>query len=85
MKDHLNIIKKLLDNFIVPKFEDIINYEVSLNDNGLVVLFFMDGTDEEIEQEIVYECQNILKYYSLPDIKIRYRFTVDGEDYYDYR
>jgi hypothetical protein len=48
------------------------------------VLFWMDGTDGEIEQDIVSECQNVLRYYDLPDIKIRYRFTVYGESFYDY-
>ena len=53
-------------------------------DKVLDVLFWMDGTDGEIEQDIVSECQNVLRYYDLPDIKIRYRFTVYGESFYDY-
>ena len=86
MKNIDNVLEKILSNFILPKFEDIMNYEVSQHDdNVLDVLFWMDGTDEEIEQDIVSECQNVLRYYDLPDIKIRYRFTVDGENYYDYR
>lgn len=84
--ENLNkILKKLLDNFILPKFEDIIEYKLLSNDNNIFdILFLMDGTEEEIEKEIVSECQNILKYYGIPNTRILYRFTVDGEKYYDY-
>ena len=44
----------------------------------------MDGTDEETEKEIVYECQNILQYYDIPNVKVLYSFTVDGGNSYDY-
>jgi hypothetical protein len=85
MKNLDKVLEKLLDNFILPKFEDIMNYEVSQHDENVFdVLFFMDGTEEDIEQDIVSECQNILRYYDLPNMKIRYRFTVDGESFYDY-
>jgi hypothetical protein len=85
MKNFDNILKKLLDNFILPKFEDIISYELSLvYDNVYNILFWMDGTDEETEKEIVYECQNILQYYDIPNVKVLYNFTVDGGNSYDY-
>jgi hypothetical protein len=85
MKNINKVLEKILSNFIIPKFEDIISYEVSQHDENIFdVLFFMDGTEEDIEQDIVSECQNVLRYYDLPDLKIRYRFTVDGESSYDY-
>ena len=44
----------------------------------------MDGTEEEIEEEIVYECYNLLKYYDLPNLKLSITFTTDGENFYVY-
>jgi len=56
MEQTLKIIHKLLDNFIIPKFEE----------------------------EIVYECHNLLKYYDLPNLKLSFTFTTDGENFYVY-
>lgn len=84
MKEHSNVLKKLLDNFIVPRFDDIIRYGLSFDENKLDILFLMEGTDEEEENEIVQECKNLLKYYTISDIEIRYRFTTDGIYFYDY-
>ena len=75
----------MLDNFILPEYDDIISYDLSFGDDEyLDILFWMDGTDEELEIDIMNSCQNILRYYSLSDVKVRYRFTVDGDNFYSY-
>jgi hypothetical protein len=40
MKNLDKVLGKLLDNFIVPKFEDIMDYEVSQHDDNV-----LDGWD----------------------------------------
>jgi len=86
MKNLNKVLEKMLDNFITPKFEDIIKYDLSLTDENVFdILFWMDGTDEEIEIDIMTECEKILKYFGSPNIKMSCRFTVDGESYYYYQ
>lgn len=88
MEQTLKIVRKLLDNFIVPKFEDIAEYDLKhqkdINGNKVKIDFIMDGTEEEIEEEIVDECYNLLKYYDLPNLKLSFTFTTDGENFYVY-
>ena len=88
MEQTLKILKKLLDNFIIPKFEDIVEYglkhQKDINGDKVKIDFIMDGTEEEIEEEIVYECYNLLKYYDLPNLKLSITFTTDGENFYVY-
>jgi len=88
MEQELKIVHKLLDNFIIPKFEDIVEYELKhrkdINGDKVQIEFFMDGTEQDIEEEIVEECYNLLKYYDLPNLRLNLRFTTDGENFYDY-
>ena len=46
--------------------------------------FLMDGTEQDIEEEIVEECYNLLKYYGLPNLRINFKFTTDGNNFYEY-
>jgi hypothetical protein len=86
MKNLNKVLEKMLDNFIIPKFEDIIKYDLSLIDENVFdILFWMDGTDEEIEIDIMSECEKILKYLGVRNITMSCRFTVDGESYYYYQ
>jgi hypothetical protein len=87
MEQELKIVRKLLDNFITPKFEDISYYKLRPSDiggNRVVIEFWMDGTEQEVEEEIVEESYNFLKYYGLPNLRINFKFTTDGENFYEY-
>ena len=88
MEQTLKILRKLLDNFIVPKFEDISYYKLKertdIGSNRVVIEFWMDGTEQEVEEEIVEESYNLLKYYGLPNLRINFKFTTDGENFYEY-
>ena len=44
----------------------------------------MSGTEQEVEEEIVEECYNLLKYYGLPNLRLTLKFTTEGEDFYEY-
>lgn len=88
MEQTLKIVRKLLDNFIIPKFEDIAEYDLKhrkdIYGDKVQIEFLMDGTEQEIEEQIVNECYNLLKYYDLPNLRLNFRFTTDGENFYDY-
>ena len=88
MEQELKIVRKLLDNFIIPKFEDIVEYElkhrIDVNGDKIKIEFLMDGTEQKIEEEIVEECYNLLKYYDLPNLRLTFTFTTDGENFYEY-
>ena len=88
MEQELKIVRKLLDNFIIPKFEDIAEYKlkhrINIEGNYIVIEFWMDGSEQEVEEEIVTECYNLLKYYGLPNLRINFKFTTDGNNFYEY-
>jgi hypothetical protein len=88
MEQTLKILRKLLDNFILPKFEDIFEYELKhrkdIDGDIVQIEFLMDGTEQDIEEEIVEQCYNLLKYCDLPNLRLNLRFTTDGENFYDY-
>ena len=86
MEQTLKIVHKLLDNFVVPKFEDIADYTLIPSEDGerIVIEFWMSGTEQEVEEEIVEECYNLLKYYGLPNLRLILKFTTEGENFYEY-
>ena len=87
MEQTINTLTKLLDNFILPKFEEIMEYKLIPSHNGsyLRVEFWMDGTEPDIEEEIVDTIEGFLKYFNLGDARFEYGFTTGGEHFYDYR
>jgi uncharacterized protein YlaN (UPF0358 family) len=80
----LKIIRKLLDKFILPKYEDIVEYQITFNEEKIDIIFWMDGTDQETEEEIIYEIQSTLKFIGPIEYWIVYKFTVDGDNFYIY-
>ena len=44
----------------------------------------MDGTEQELEEEIVDEFHNLQKYYGLSNLRVKFKFTTDGENFYEY-
>lgn len=82
----LKAVNKLLDNFILPKHEDIMEYEIKprFDDNIIEIIFWMDGSEQEIEESIVEDTKNILEYLGSSAYKFIYRFTTGGENFYSY-
>ena len=62
MEQTLKIVRKLLDNFVIPKFEDVVEYELKhrkdINGDKVQIEFLMDGTEQDIEEEIVDRIEN---------------------------
>ena len=77
-------VSKLLDKLILPKYDDIMEYHITFNNGDIEVTFWMDGTDQETEEEIVDECWSVLSLLSSDDYHFIFKFTTDGEHFYTY-
>jgi hypothetical protein len=85
MDSTLKILTKLIEKFILPQYDDIYEYHITprLDDKIIEIIFWMDGTDQEIEEEIVEECLSVLSLIPT-QYKVTFKFTTDGEDFYTY-
>ena len=77
-------IRKLIDNLILPQYEDIAEYHIILDDNIIEITFWMDGTDQETEEEIVNDCWGALNMLGSDDYHYIFKFTTEGEHFYIY-
>jgi hypothetical protein len=84
METILKTIEKLLDKFILSKYEDIDEYHIIFNDRDIEITFWMDGTDQETEEEIVDECHSILSIIGPTDYRFIFKFTTEGTNFYTY-
>jgi hypothetical protein len=82
----LKIVNKLLNKFILPKYEDIMEYSTSSYNEfkEIEITFWMDGTDQEMEEEIVSECDSVLSIVGPTDYRFIYKFTTNGINFYTY-
>lgn len=80
----LKIVNKLLDKFVLPKYDDIMEYNSSTYNEFIEIVFWMDGTDQEIEEEIVRECDSILTIVGPTDYHFIFKFTTEGTIFYTY-
>ena len=76
-------VSKLLDKLILPKYDDIVEYHITPNDKNIEIIFWMDGTDQETEEEIVSETYTVLTLMSSEHHFI-FKFTTEGENFYTY-
>jgi len=84
MKTIIKTISKLLDKLLLPQYDDIVEYQIIPNEEKIEIIFWMGGTDQDTEEEIVYEIQSILKMIGPIEYWIVYKFTTDGEHFYSY-
>ena len=84
METTIKSIHKLLDKLILPKYEDIDEYHIIFNDGDIEITFWMDGTDQETEEEIVDECWSVLGMLGSDDYHFIFKFTTEGEHFYTY-
>lgn len=85
MDSRLKMVGKLLDRYIVSKYEDIGEYTLRYDEGNIEIVFWMDGTEQELEEEIVDECWVILKIVKPPKHHFIYKFTTEGENFYTYQ
>jgi len=84
MNRTIKAISKLIDKLILPKYEDIAEYHIIFNYGVIEITFWMDGTDQETEEEIVNECWSVLSLLGSDDYHFIFKFTTDGDDFYTY-
>ena len=84
METILKTIDKLLDKFVLPTDDDIMEYTITLDDDIIEITFWMAGTEEEVEEEIVEKCWSALSMLGPIPYEFLFRFTTDGEDFYEY-
>lgn len=85
METTLKILTKLIEKFILPQYDDIYEYHITprLDNQIIEITFWMDGTDQEIEEEIVEECLSVLSFIPTK-YKVTFRFTTEGDNFYEY-
>jgi hypothetical protein len=59
-------------------------YQITSYDDIIEITFWMAGTEEEVEEQIVDECWSVLSILEPIPYRFLFRFTTDGEDFYEY-
>jgi len=84
MEATLKAVDKLIDKFILPMDDDIMEYHITSYDEFIEITFWMSGSEQEVEEEIVSECKSVLGMLGSIPYKFIFRFTTDGDSYYNY-
>ena len=84
MESILKIVNKLIDKFVVPTDDDIMEYHITSYDNTIEITFWMVGTEEEVEEAIVEECWTVLSTLGSIPYRFLFRFTTEGDNFYEY-
>ena len=80
----LKTVDKLIDKFILPMDDDIMEYQITSYDNIIEITFWMAGTESEVEEAIVEECWSVLSMLGPIDYRFLFRFTTEGDNFYEY-
>jgi len=84
MESILKAVDKLIDKFVLPMDDDIMEYHITSYDNTIEITFWMAGTESEVEEAIVEECWSVLQMLGPTDYRFLFRFTTEGDNYYTY-
>jgi len=84
METTLKAVDKLIDKFILPTDDDIMEYHITSYDNIIEITFWMAGTESEVEEQIVDECWSVLQMIGPTDYRFLFRFTTEGDNFYEY-
>ena len=84
MRPSNNIIikqfSKYIDRIILPKYPEIIDYEIEIRNNDITdnilvnFIFYMDGSEYDIEEEIVEKCSDMMNVFGLSNINYGFSF-----------
>jgi hypothetical protein len=86
MDSRLKMVGKLLDRYIISKYDDIMEYTLRYDEDGNIeIVFWMDGTEQEVEEEIVDECYIVLTIVKPKNNYFIFKFTTEGEHFYTYK
>lgn len=87
MRPSNNIIikqfSKYIDRIILPKYPEIIDYEIEVRNNDITdnilvnFIFYMDGSEYDIEEEIVEKCSDMMNVFGLSNINYGFSFETN--------
>lgn len=87
MRPSNNIIikqfSKYIDRIILPKYPEIINYEIEVSNYHITdyifvnFIFYMDGSEYDIEEEIVEKCSDMMNVFGLSNINYGFSFETN--------
>ena len=84
METTLKVVDKLIDKFILPMDDDIMEYHITSYDDTIEITFWMAGTESEVEEQIVDECWSVLQMLGSIPYRFLFRFTTEGDNFYEY-
>ena len=84
MEPILKIVDKLIDKFVLPMDDDIMEYHITSYDDTIEITFWMAGTESEVEEAIVEECWTVLSTLGSIPYRFLFRFTTEGDNFYEY-
>lgn len=85
MDSRLRMVGKLLDKYIISEYDDIMEYTLRYDDGNIEIVFWMDGTEQEIEEDIVTDCHSVLTIVKPKNNYFIFKFTTEGEHFYTYQ
>lgn len=71
---------KYIDRIILPKYPEIIDYEIEVSNYHITdyisvnFIFYMDGSEYDIEEEIVEKCSDMMNVFGLSNINYGFSF-----------
>lgn len=71
---------KYIDRIILPKYPEIIDYEIEVRNYPITdyisvnFIFYMDGSEYDIEQEIVDKCLDMMEVFGMSNINYGFSF-----------
>ena len=74
---------KYIDRIILPKYPEIINYEIEVSNYHITdyifvnFIFYMDGSEYDIEEEIVEKCSDMMNVFGLSNINYGFSFETN--------
>ncbi len=84
MESTLKLVDKLIDKYILPMDDDIMEYQITSYDDIIEITFWMAGTESEVEEAIVEECWSVLSILGSIPYRFLFRFTTEGDNFYEY-
>jgi hypothetical protein len=64
--------------------DDIMEYHITSYDDIIEITFWMEGTEQEVEEDIVDECKSVLNMLGPIPYEFIFRFTTEGNNFYTY-
>lgn len=74
------VFSRYIGKIILPKYPEIVNFDINTNNNHVNnklfvdFIFYTDGTEYDIEQEIVEKCLDMMEVFGISNINYGFSF-----------